>query len=150
MPPVQKGTVNARALSGGATLVVALVVATPAHAQNENVTVEAGPVATTPAPTTPAEPPTMNAAEASNTRAAGSDEPTDDDAEVVIAGTRLGDTPGSAYLINNKKLERTEYDDPLAVLHTVPGVYVRTEDGVVFVPTSGFVAPIRVEAPKSR
>ena len=50
------------------------------------------------APAAPAESP-----EASET---ASDEP----AEVVIRGTPVTQSPGSAYVINNKKLERTELD----------------------------------------
>jgi Fe(3+) dicitrate transport protein len=132
MPRARNESLNARRPSGGATLVVALFVASPALAQTEGVTVETTHVETSSAPTAPAA-----SAPGSTPEPASGDEPTDDAAEVVIAGTRLGDTPGSAYLINNKKLERTEYDDPLAVLQTVPGVYVRTEDGVGLRPNIG-------------
>ena len=49
--------------------------------------------------------------------------------EVSIVGTRLDHTAGSAHVIRNKDLERTEYDDPAKVLQSVPGVYARGEDG---------------------
>jgi Fe(3+) dicitrate transport protein len=49
--------------------------------------------------------------------------------EVSIVGTRLERTAGSAHIIRNKDLERTEYDDPAKVLQSVPGVYARGEDG---------------------
>jgi len=49
--------------------------------------------------------------------------------EVSIVGTRLERTAGSAHVIRNKDLERTEYDDPAKVLQSVPGVYARGEDG---------------------
>lgn len=137
MAPVRNPRVNARSRTGGITLAVALVAATPARAQSETVTVETSPSETTSAPTAPTEAAPSDPVEATDTESAGSGEPPDDTAEVVIAGTRLGDTPGSAYLINSKKLERTEYDDPLAVLQTVPGVYVRTEDGVGLRPNIG-------------
>ena len=57
--------------------------------------------------------------------------------EVTIVGTGVARTPGSAHVINNKKLERQEYDDPQAILQTVPGVYARTEDGVGLRPNIG-------------
>jgi Fe(3+) dicitrate transport protein len=56
---------------------------------------------------------------------------------VTVAGTRVARAPASAHVINNKKLERHEYDDPQAVLQTVPGVYARTEDGVGLRPNIG-------------
>jgi len=49
---------------------------------------------------------------------------------VTILGTRVARTPGSAHVIRTKELERYDYDDPHAVLQSVPGVYVRGEDGV--------------------
>ena len=62
---------------------------------------------------------------------------TDEAAEVTIVGTTVAKTPGSAHVINSKRLERQEYDDPTAILQTVPGVYTRTEDGVGLRPNIG-------------
>ena len=45
--------------------------------------------------------------------------------EVSVVGTRIERTAGSAHVIRNKDLERTEYDDPAKALHAVPGVYAR-------------------------
>jgi Fe(3+) dicitrate transport protein len=87
---------------------------------------ETAPASATPPRDAPAEAPadapdpTAQAAEPSEP-----EEPT----EVTIVGTRVARTPGSAHVVNNKKLERQEYDDPQAILQTVPGVYARTEDG---------------------
>lgn len=50
--------------------------------------------------------------------------------EVLIAGTALSHTAGSAQVMKKEQLERFEYDDPGATLQQVPGVYVRGEDGV--------------------
>ncbi|MCU0682562.1 MAG: TonB-dependent receptor [Polyangiaceae bacterium] len=57
--------------------------------------------------------------------------------EVSVVGTRLSQTPGSAHVIKRKQLERFEYDDPHAVLATVPGVYARGEDGLGLRPNIG-------------
>jgi Fe(3+) dicitrate transport protein len=81
----------------------------------------------------PAEASTPPGSEAAEAPAPPPNEP----AEVTIAGTRVAQTPGSAHIINNKRLERQEYDDPLAILQTVPGVYARTEDGVGLRPNIG-------------
>ncbi|MEM9073225.1 MAG: TonB-dependent receptor [Myxococcota bacterium] len=59
--------------------------------------------------------------------------------EVVVAYTpneifRLG---GSATLIGEEELETLEYDDPHSVLLSVPGLYVRTEDGFGLRPNIG-------------
>jgi Fe(3+) dicitrate transport protein len=56
---------------------------------------------------------------------------------VVVAGSRLNRTAGSAQVINKKQLERFEYDDPHRVLLQVPGVYIRQEDGVGLRPNIG-------------
>jgi Fe(3+) dicitrate transport protein len=40
-------------------------------------------------------------------------------------------------VISRRQLERYHYDDPLAVVRTVPGVYVRTEDGMGLRPNIG-------------
>jgi Fe(3+) dicitrate transport protein len=57
--------------------------------------------------------------------------------EVTVAGTSLAKTAGSAHVVNKKQLERFEYDDPHAALSTVPGVYVRGEDGMGLRPNIG-------------
>ncbi len=44
---------------------------------------------------------------------------------------------GSAHIISERELERLDYDDPLSVLATVPGVYVRQEDGTGLRPNIG-------------
>lgn len=49
--------------------------------------------------------------------------------EVIIAGTRRAQLSGAIQVIGEEQLERTEYDDPHAVLRQVPGVFVREEDG---------------------
>jgi Fe(3+) dicitrate transport protein len=48
----------------------------------------------------------------------------------MIVGTRLARTPGSAHVINQRQLERFEYDDAQAIVQQAPGVYVRQEDGI--------------------
>lgn len=56
---------------------------------------------------------------------------TDDAADTItIIGTRLSETSGSAHRISETKLARFEYDDPTAVLLSIPGVYARGEDGI--------------------
>jgi Fe(3+) dicitrate transport protein len=57
--------------------------------------------------------------------------------EVVIADTPLRRTAGSAHVISEEQLSRYEYDDAHAVLAQVPGVYVRTEDGMGLRPNIG-------------
>jgi Fe(3+) dicitrate transport protein len=57
--------------------------------------------------------------------------------EVTVVGTRVGQTAGSAHIVNKKQLERSEYDDAGAILQQVPGVYVRQEDGVGLRPNLG-------------
>ncbi|HEX6274089.1 MAG TPA: TonB-dependent receptor, partial [Polyangiaceae bacterium] len=94
-------------------------------------------------PATSAEPPGDATAEPNAPADSSTPEPGGDTgiaaepAEVTIAGTRVAKTPGSAHIVNNKKLERQEYDDAQAILQTVPGVYVRTEDGVGLRPNIG-------------
>jgi len=58
-------------------------------------------------------------------------------AEVTVAGTRLSRTAGSAHIIGEARLERFKYDDPHAVLASVPGVYSRGEDGFGLRPNIG-------------
>ncbi|WP_437314223.1 TonB-dependent receptor domain-containing protein [Sorangium sp. So ce385] len=57
--------------------------------------------------------------------------------EVTVAGTRVTRTAGSAHVIKSRQLERFEHDDPHAVLSSVPGVYVRGEDGLGLRPNIG-------------
>ncbi|WP_437973587.1 TonB-dependent receptor [Sorangium sp. So ce295] len=57
--------------------------------------------------------------------------------EVTVAGTRVTRTAGSAHVIKSRQLERFEHDDPHAVLVSVPGVYVRGEDGLGLRPNIG-------------
>ncbi|WP_437775554.1 TonB-dependent receptor family protein [Sorangium sp. So ce1097] len=57
--------------------------------------------------------------------------------EVTVAGTRVTRTAGSAHVIKGRQLERFEHDDPHAVLGSVPGVYVRGEDGLGLRPNIG-------------
>lgn len=60
-----------------------------------------------------------------------------DPLEVTVAGARLRETSGSAHVVRSKQLERFEYDDPHQVLQSVPGVYVRGEDGFGLRPNIG-------------
>ncbi len=62
---------------------------------------------------------------------------TDLGAEVMVLGARLPRASGSVHVIGKKQLERYELDDPHAILGTVPGVYVRTEDGYGLRPNIG-------------
>ncbi|MFZ5891986.1 MAG: TonB-dependent receptor family protein [Myxococcota bacterium] len=57
--------------------------------------------------------------------------------EVTVLGARTRRSAGSDHVISNRKMLRLKYDDPLAILRTVPGVYARTEDGVGLRPNIG-------------
>ena len=57
--------------------------------------------------------------------------------DVSVTGTRLAETGGSAHVIKDAQLRRFSYDDPHQVLLSVPGVYVRPEDGVGLRPNIG-------------
>src|SRR5688572_16756011 len=57
--------------------------------------------------------------------------------EITIVGTSVAKTAGSAHVVKKRDLERSEYDDPGAILQQVPGVYVRQEDGVGLRPNLG-------------
>jgi Fe(3+) dicitrate transport protein len=57
--------------------------------------------------------------------------------EITVVGTRLAETGGSAQILDSKKLEQLNYDDPHAVLSAVPGLYARGEDGVGLRPNIG-------------
>jgi len=46
-------------------------------------------------------------------------------------------TPGSVHVIDEAQLEQLDYNDPLAVLAQVPGVYVRQEEGFGLRPNIG-------------
>ena len=54
-----------------------------------------------------------------------------------VTGTRLVETGGSAHVVKDAQLRRFSYDDPHQVLLTVPGVYVRPEDGMGLRPNIG-------------
>ncbi|NUP06492.1 MAG: TonB-dependent receptor [Polyangiaceae bacterium] len=57
--------------------------------------------------------------------------------DVKIEGTRDRETSGSAHVIRPADLERFEYSDPHRVLQSVPGVYIRGEDGFGLRPNIG-------------
>ncbi|MFO0737783.1 MAG: TonB-dependent receptor [Labilithrix sp.] len=63
----------------------------------------------------------------------------DDDVtqEVSVQGTKLTEEGGSAHVLRNEQLRRYSYDDPHSVFLSVPGVYVRTEDGFGLRPNIG-------------
>jgi Fe(3+) dicitrate transport protein len=70
---------------------------------------------------------------------ASADEPAPEPAadEVSVPGVRLAETGGSAHVVKDAQLRRFSYDDVHQVLLTVPGVYVRPEDGVGLRPNIG-------------
>ncbi|HEX6245280.1 MAG TPA: TonB-dependent receptor plug domain-containing protein, partial [Polyangiales bacterium] len=57
--------------------------------------------------------------------------------EVTVVGTKLSRTAGSVHVLRSKDLERFNYDDPTRVVMSVPGVYVRNEDGFGLRPNIG-------------
>lgn len=57
--------------------------------------------------------------------------------DIVVVGSRLTQTAGSAHVLGPQQLERFEYDDAHTVLQQVPGVYVRQEDGIGLRPNIG-------------
>ncbi len=57
--------------------------------------------------------------------------------EISVVGTRLQQTSGSAHVVTSKQLQRFKYDDPHKVLLSVPGVYIREEDGFGLRPNIG-------------
>ncbi len=92
-----------------------------------------------PAPLAPApvaEPPAQAAAQPPAGRPSQAPAPAPAE-EVLIAGTALSHTAGSAQVLKKDQLERFEYDDPGQILQQVPGVYVRGEDGVGLRPNIG-------------
>jgi Fe(3+) dicitrate transport protein len=98
--------------------VAALCAPAPALAQS----------ASAPPPRAPQSPPPSDPAPAPASAPASAASP-EVITEVSVVGTRVERTAGSAHIIRNKDLERTEYDDPAKVLQGVPGVYSRSEDG---------------------
>lgn len=60
-----------------------------------------------------------------------------DEDEVRIRGTRLQELGGSAHVVKDAQLRRYAYDDPHQVLLSIPGVYVRPEDGMGLRPNIG-------------
>jgi Fe(3+) dicitrate transport protein len=61
----------------------------------------------------------------------------DEAEDVSVTGTRVVETGGSAHVVRDKQLRRFAYDDPHQVLLSVPGVYVRPEDGFGLRPNIG-------------
>ncbi len=61
----------------------------------------------------------------------------DDADDIRVGGGRFQKAPGSAHVISERALERYRYDDVDAVLLSVPGVYVRGEDGMGLRPNIG-------------
>ena len=61
----------------------------------------------------------------------------DDAEDVTVNGTRLVETGGSAHVVKDAQLRRFAYDNPEQVLLSVPGVYVRPEDGMGLRPNIG-------------
>jgi Fe(3+) dicitrate transport protein len=57
--------------------------------------------------------------------------------DVTVTGTRLVETGGSVHVVKDAQLRRFSYDDPHQVLLSVPGVYVRPEDGMGLRPNIG-------------
>jgi Fe(3+) dicitrate transport protein len=114
--------VTPRSSAGWLALLLALV-PLPGRAQ------EPEPEALAPVPAAPEPPPEAPPAPVPPPSA---ETPPDETppAEVTILGARVARTPGSAHVIRTKELERYNYDDPHAVLQSVPGVYVRGEDGI--------------------
>jgi Fe(3+) dicitrate transport protein len=74
--------------------------------------------------------PVPEPAEPAATRTAARKLDADDANTITIVGSRISETAGSAHIISDKKLQRFEYDDPTAILLSIPGVYARGEDGV--------------------
>lgn len=61
----------------------------------------------------------------------------DQGTDLTVVGTKEAETGGSVHSLKRKQLERFKYDDPHAVLLSVPGVYVRGEDGFGLRPNIG-------------
>jgi Fe(3+) dicitrate transport protein len=56
---------------------------------------------------------------------------------VTVLGNKASRATGSAHVLRRAQLDRQRYDDPHQVLLTVPGVYVRGEDGFGLRPNIG-------------
>ncbi len=74
--------------------------------------------------------------------AAPLEDPQADEVRPVYVGSmfpneQLARVAGSAHVIGERELERHEYDDIHRILNTVPGVYVRGEDGYGLRPNIG-------------
>jgi Fe(3+) dicitrate transport protein len=69
--------------------------------------------------------------------AAAGEAEADAEQEVTVAGTRISQVAGSAYVIKSRQLERFKYDNPLSIVTQAPGVYVRGEDGMGLRPNIG-------------
>lgn len=63
--------------------------------------------------------------------------PSSQEIQVTVVGTPIARTAGSAHVVRSAQLDRWKRDDPNAVLSTVPGVYVRGEDGFGLRPNIG-------------
>ncbi|WP_235879606.1 TonB-dependent receptor family protein [Polyangium aurulentum] len=57
--------------------------------------------------------------------------------EISVVGTRVQQTSGSAHVVTPKQLQRFKHDDPHKVFLSVPGVYIRGEDGFGLRPNIG-------------
>jgi len=57
--------------------------------------------------------------------------------DVRVTGVKPKQTSGSVHVLGQKQLQRFRYDDPHQVLLSVPGVYVRQEDGFGLRPNIG-------------
>jgi Fe(3+) dicitrate transport protein len=69
--------------------------------------------------------------------ASGTARAQDEADDVNVNGTRLVETGGSAHVVKDAQLRRFAYDNPDQVLLSVPGVYVRPEDGMGLRPNIG-------------
>lgn len=73
----------------------------------------------------------------SSVSVASEDEAAEGGYQTVVVGTPEARTSGSLHIVKAEALERFELDDPHAILHSVPGVYVRGEDGFGLRPNIG-------------
>jgi Fe(3+) dicitrate transport protein len=88
---------------------------------------DAGAPSQPPAAPAPATPPALQVQAPAEPEAVGGEPAVQ---EILVVGTRLAKTAGSAHVVGEAQLERFEYDDAHAALQQVPGVYVRQEDGI--------------------
>jgi Fe(3+) dicitrate transport protein len=117
---------------GSATIVSTTEDVAPAKQSEETVEAEATPApeATTNTEATPAP-------EAAPSKTVVVNPEAMESYSTTVAGTTLAKTPGSASVMKSKQLERMNYDDPNAVVTSVPGVYARGEDGLGLRPNIG-------------